>query len=100
MPGIDFVLVPFNKVERQYQLPARFPDSRSRLADLIERLHEERGQLVVVLVDEYDKPILDNLHNSSTAQAMREDLKDWYSDIKDCDQHIRFAFLCGIVVRL
>jgi Predicted AAA-ATPase/PD-(D/E)XK nuclease superfamily len=82
--------------ELRFHLPARYPDGRSRLADLIERLHAERGQKVVVLVDEYDKPILDNLENASVAAQMREDLKDIYSVIKDCDAFIRFAFLTGV----
>lgn len=47
--------------ESRFDLPARFVDGRSRFADLIERLHAQTGQKVVVLVDEYDKPILDNI---------------------------------------
>ena len=49
------------KHERQFALPARYSDSRSRFTDLIERLHEQTGQRVVLLIDEYDKPILDNI---------------------------------------
>jgi Predicted AAA-ATPase/PD-(D/E)XK nuclease superfamily len=82
--------------ERRFNLPARYPDARSRLTDLIERLHQETGQAVVVLVDEYDKPILDNLENSDVAQLMRDELKDLYSVIKDSDAHIRFVFLTGV----
>ena len=82
--------------EQRFNLPARYPDARSRLSDLIERVHEASGQPVVILVDEYDKPILDNLDNASVAQTMREDLKDLYSVIKDADAHLRFAFLTGV----
>jgi Predicted AAA-ATPase/PD-(D/E)XK nuclease superfamily len=63
---------------------------------LIQLAHEKFGEPVVFLVDEYDKPILDNIENSATALAMREGLKDIYSVIKEADEHIRLAFLTGV----
>jgi hypothetical protein len=51
---------------------------------------------VVVLVDEYDKPILNNITDSAVALQMREGLKDFYSVIKDSDAHIRFVLLTGV----
>ena len=69
---------------------------RRRFSHLIEQLHAQTGERVVVLVDEYDKPILDNIDNSTVALAVREGLKDFYSVIKDSDAHIRFAFLTGV----
>jgi hypothetical protein len=54
------------------------------------------GQRAVVLVDEYDKPILDNLTNPELAREMRDGLRDLYSVIKDQDAHIKFAFLTGV----
>jgi hypothetical protein len=50
----------------------------------------------VVLVDEYDKPILDNLTCPDIARQMRDGLRDLYSVIKDADAHIRFAMLTGV----
>ena len=50
----------------------------------------------MVLVDEYDKPILDRIDNPAIAKEMRDTLKDFYSVIKDQDAHIRFAFLTGV----
>ncbi len=82
--------------ERRFELPARYPDPRSRLRDLIGRLHARQGAGVVVLVDEYDKPILDNLATPKQALAMREALKDIYSVLKDMDAHLRFVFLTGV----
>ena len=84
------------KHERQFNLPARYSDSRSRFTDLIERTHEQTGQRVVLLIDEYDKPILDNITDTPAATDMREGLKDFYSVIKDMDAHVRFAFLTGV----
>ncbi|WP_217127115.1 ATP-binding protein, partial [Hydrogenophilus thiooxidans] len=63
---------------------------------LIEGAHARYGERVVVLVDEYDKPILDNLTTPDVARAMREGLRNLYSVIKGQDAHIRFAFLTGV----
>ena len=82
--------------ENRFNLPAAFPDLRSRFTDLIERLHKQAGQRVVVLVDEYDKPILDNITDPAAARDMRDGLRNLYSVIKDCDAHIQFAMLTGV----
>ena len=86
----------FDEHERRHGLPARYPDPRSRFYDLIARRYEQTGQRVVVLVDEYDKPILDNLTDPETALVLREGLKDLYSVIKESDASIRFVFLTGV----
>jgi hypothetical protein len=64
--------------------------------ELIERATQKYGQRAVVLVDEYDKPILDNLTDPDVARAMREGLRNLYSVIKGQDAHIQFAFLTGV----
>ncbi|MEW6695644.1 MAG: AAA family ATPase [Pseudomonadota bacterium] len=71
-------------------------DTHLRFKRLIERAAEHAGRRVVVLVDEYDKPILDNLTEPDVARAMREGLRNLYSVIKGQDAHIRFAFLTGV----
>ena len=58
-------------------------------AELIRQAHAATGQRVVVLVDEYDKPILDNLTVPDRARALRDGLRNLYSVIKDADAHIR-----------
>ncbi len=65
-------------------------------AELIRKAHATTGERVVVLVDEYDKPILDNITAPEMARAMRDGLRDLYSVIKDSDAHIRFVFLTGV----
>ena len=71
-------------------------DTAGCFAELIERAHAATGERVVVLVDEYDKPILDNLTDPDVARVMRDGLRNLYSVIKDSDAHIRFAFLTGV----
>ncbi len=71
-------------------------DVVSSLADLLRQAHRSTGQRAVVLVDEYDKPILDNITDTDTATAMREGLKNLYSVLKGADEHLRFVFLTGV----
>ncbi len=59
-------------------------------------LHERTGQRAVVLVDEYDKPILDALGDRELALANRDFLRGFYAMIKDCDEQLRFVFLTGV----
>jgi hypothetical protein len=66
------------------------------LADLIAQAHQSTGQRAVVLIDEYDKPILDNIDNSPIAIEMREGLKSLYSVLKGSDAHLRFVFMTGV----
>ena len=65
-------------------------------ANLLVQAHDHYQQQVVVLVDEYDKPILDNLHQPEQARAMRDALRNLYSVLKDSDAHLRFVFLTGV----
>ena len=67
-----------------------------RFRELIAALHERTGQQVVVLVDEYDKPILDALSKPEVARANRDFLRSLYGIVKDCDRHLRFVFLTGV----
>ncbi len=67
-----------------------------RLLDLLDRLHHTTGQRVVILVDEYDKPILDTLHDPDRARANRDYLRGFYGIIKDSAAHVRFVLVTGI----
>ena len=64
--------------------------------DLIRVLHRQVGQRVVVLVDEYDKPILDALEVPEVARANRDFLHGLYSTITSNDAHVKFTFLTGV----
>ncbi|MEM7532582.1 MAG: AAA family ATPase [Chloroflexota bacterium] len=59
-------------------------------------LEEPSSNQVVILVDEYDKPLVDNLHNLEEAKRIRDVMKGFYAGIKALDQHIRFVFITGI----
>ncbi|MDZ7856311.1 ATP-binding protein [Sphaerotilus sp.] len=70
--------------------------TNGRLAELIQRAHERHGAPVVVLIDEYDKPILDNLDRPAIAREMRDGLRNVYSVLKASDAHLKFVFLTGV----
>ena len=63
---------------------------------LLRTLHQRTGQPVAVLIDEYDKPILDALEVPEVARANRDYLRGLYATIKDSDAHIAFSFLTGV----
>lgn len=65
-------------------------------SQIIRETHKKYGRRVVVLVDEYDKPILDNITNSAISSEMREGLKDLYSVLKGLDAHLQFIFITGV----
>ncbi|WP_119396470.1 ATP-binding protein [Salinibius halmophilus] len=90
-----FELLKENYQRYQMELPGQ-TDVPGLFTQLIHRLHEQTGQPVVVLIDEYDKPILDNIENEPVAQAMREGLKNLYSVLKTQDVHLRFVFMTGV----
>jgi hypothetical protein len=67
-----------------------------RFGELLRLLHVTHGRRVVVLVDEYDKPILDHLTDRDTATAMRDGLRNLYGVLKAADEHLAFVFLTGV----
>ena len=75
---------------------ARYDSGPERFRHLIGVLHRGTGRRVVVLVDEYDKPILDALRKPPLARANRDYLQSIYSTIKDSDAHIHFCVLTGV----
>ena len=66
-----------------------------RLADLIRTANEQSGRQAVILIDEYDKPILDALY-TEFEEENRKELRNFYSPLKDMDRYIRFLFITGI----
>ncbi|MGP1454450.1 MAG: ATP-binding protein [Treponema sp.] len=73
------------------------PFFASRFEKLLKRVYQQTGKQVVILVDEYDKPLLQTMGvNEALNEEYRNTLKAFYSVIKTCDEYIRFAFLTGV----
>ena len=83
-------------IERASGVASPYTTAPERFGHLLEALHERTGQRVAVLVDEYDKPILDALDVPEVARANRDYLRGLYSVTKDSDAHIRFSFITGV----
>uniref|UniRef100_UPI0003B441E0 AAA family ATPase n=1 Tax=Thermodesulfatator atlanticus TaxID=501497 RepID=UPI0003B441E0 len=71
-------------------------DYRACFYELIKKAAQKYGTKTVVLVDEYDKPILDRIDSIETAARIREKLKNFYSVLKDADPYLKFCFLTGV----
>ena len=105
----DYLLDVIGKGEQDYGIaPLMKPDGSGpaldaprRLANLLEQVHKKTGRQAVVLVDEYDKPLLDLLETGNPGdetqlEANRETLKNFFSTFKAADAHLRFVLLTGI----
>ena len=85
------------KYEKLYHIEGNASPSLSvRLSALIEQANEQTGEKVVVLIDEYDAPLLDVIHEDENLPKLRQIMRDFYSPLKACDPYLRFVFLTGI----
>ena len=83
--------------EKQYESDTSEQTFSSRFKGIIQRAYQKTGKQVVILVDEYDKPLLQTMGvNETLNERYRNTLKAFYSVIKTCDEYIRFAFLTGV----
>jgi hypothetical protein len=85
-----------NENARRFNVNLKNTSLAGRFRELIETAHQQQGAQVIVLVDEYDKPILDNIVNPDNANQVREGLKNIYSVLKSADVHIKFCILTGV----
>ena len=84
------------KWESLYDVTPVSEDLSSRFKDVIDAACRKTGQKVVILIDEYEKPIIDNIDNPELMEQFRRELQGFYSVIKGKDNAIRFAFLTGV----
>ena len=82
--------------ERRFGIKSDSIDSNVRLKNLITNAYEKTGKKVVVLIDEYDAPLLDVVHEETSLPVLRNVMRNFYSPLKDCDPYLRFVFLTGI----
>ena len=87
------LMAQLDSLERQSEVASDYTTGPERFGYLLEALHKRIGQRVAVLVDEYDKPILDALDTPEVARANRDYLRGVYSTVKSADAHVKFTFL-------
>ena len=82
--------------EKLYGITPESKQCNIRLKNLITAAYEQTGQKVVIIIDEYDAPLLDVVHEEENLPKLRDVMRNFYSPLKACDPYIRFAFLTGI----
>ena len=79
-----------------YDIDCEYKSPESAFAYIIETLYQKFNKRVVILIDEYDKPILDNITDAEMRNYARSVLKGLYEHIKYNDEYVKFAFLTGV----
>ena len=90
---LDFMLSDY---ERTFGLDPTAGDANLRLTRLIKCAYEKTGKEVVVLIDEYDAPLLDVVHEKENLGILRNIMRNFYSPLKACDPYLKYVFLTGI----
>ena len=84
------------EIAETHHLTITTPTVQEGLAHLVKQLYNKHQQPVVILIDEYDNPIIENLENPTTAQEIRDLLKKFYGMLKSTDEYLKFTFTAGI----
>ncbi len=82
--------------EKKWGITHPEKDANNRLIKLIDTAYEKTGKQVVVLIDEYDAPMLDVAHEKDQLDVLRNVMRNFYSPLKFCEARLRFVFLTGI----
>ena len=90
------LMAQLDKLESEAGSQSGYSTCSERFQYLIRHLHQQTGLPVAILVDEYDKPILDAIQDPIVARANRDFLRGFYGTIKDHDAHIKFTLLTGV----
>ena len=83
-------------LESKYGIKKEFDSVEVRFQCVIDAAHAKTGKPVVILIDEYDKPVVDNLGDDALAEIFRKQLQGFYSVMKAKDAYIKFGFLTGV----
>ena len=82
--------------EGKYGITNPATDNNDRFTALIQAAYQKTGKKVVILIDEYDAPLLDVVHEEKTLPVLRNVMRNFYSPLKDSDPYLQFVFLTGI----
>ena len=93
---VRYLLYILEDNEKKFGLKSDIIDPNLRLSNLIKTAYEQTGKQVVVLIDEYDAPLLDVAHETVKLDELRQIMRNFYSPLKDCDPYLKFVFLTGI----
>ena len=91
-----YLLYILEKNENKFGVKSDIIDPNLRLTNLITTVYKQTGKQVVVLIDEYDAPLLDVAHEKVKLDDLRQIMRNFYSPLKACDPYLRFVFITGI----
>ena len=91
-----YLLFILKENEDRFGVDCDSPDPNVRLLNLIKTVTVKTGKQAVVLIDEYDAPLLDVAHEKEKLDVLRNTMRNFYSPLKDCEPLLRFVFLTGI----
>ena len=91
-----YLLYILKENEDRFGVDCDSPDPNIRLLNLIKTVTAQTGKQAVVLIDEYDAPLLDVAHEMEKLDVLRNTMRNFYSPLKDCEPLLRFVFLTGI----
>ncbi|MDR1722159.1 MAG: AAA family ATPase [Methanobrevibacter sp.] len=83
-------------ISEDYSIELKRRTIPTRFGELIKKINEKTGKKVVILIDEYDKAILDNIKNKKLAEDIRDVLSNFYGVMKTNDEYIEFIFITGV----
>ena len=83
-------------IESEYGYKSQKLEPNLRLKDLVIKAYKQTGQKVVVIIDEYDAPLLDVVHEEDSLRELRLIMQNFYSPLKKLDPYLEFTFLTGI----
>ena len=93
---VDVLEYNLASIEEEYGIPPVTGDLGKRLKNIIIKCHEKYGEKAVVVLDEYDAPLLNVLHDEQRLTQVRQLMRTLYAPLKDCDPYLRFVFITGI----
>lgn len=91
---LDYLLLPYEKQFGTEENKDKAPNIR--FANIVKAAYEQTGRKVVLIIDEYDAPLLDVVHEEQNLAALRRATQNFYSPIKSLDPYLEFVFLTGI----
>jgi hypothetical protein len=91
----QYIINNTNKYAKHYDIELEISAYEQRFDELVSKLQIKTGRKVVLLIDEYDKPIIDNLLNDSLSQ-IKSVIAGFYSVVKSLDKYLRFTFITGV----
>ena len=92
----DFLAYQLENYNKKYGITHVVSGVNNQLTEVIRRAYEQTGKQVVVLIDEYDAPLLDVVHEDKNLPVLRNVMRNFYSPLKGCDPYLRYVFLTGI----